>query len=304
MRRMPEREAINHYPVDELRWTGEEGQWLNGSRVLLCRQPATTAIVFVHGWGGGAHTTWEAFPHAVRFSPETATADAFLLAYASRKFSVATYSSHLRTFFHDLLHAPAKEILDGSLPRDAERRPAKFTYKQVILVAHSMGAVISRRALLDLDERPPRDGGLDDNDRKKIRLLLFAPAHKGSTLPLLIASGLGLDWIPGATLAGNALTHYYRSLRDLAINSESLRRLEADTKAAREGHASRRGVGHHLIAEVYHAADDKVVEQDRFDRDHEMPSIFSKDHRSLCKPTDNYRRPVVALRDVLAAAMR
>lgn len=300
---MPEHEAINHYPVDELRWTNEEGQWLKGSRVLLCRQPATTAILFVHGWGGDAHKTWEAFPHALRFSPETAAADAFLLTYASRKFAVETFASHMALFLRDLLHRPVAEILNGSLPRGGEPRLAAFRYERVVIVAHSMGAVISRRALLDLDELPPEKGGLADNDRQKIRLLLFAPAHKGSTLPLLIASGLGLDFLPGSTLAGIALSQYYRSLRDLAVGSESLRLLEDDSKRARERHATA-GITDHLVAHVYHAADDKVVEQERFDRDHKMPAIFGHHHRSVCKPTHDYRRPVAALRDVLALAQQ
>ena len=298
---MPEVQALSHHPLDELRWTGDRHQWFKDSRVLLSNQHAATALVFVHGWGGSASGTWEDFQRAIRFSPETATADAFFLNYPTRQKAVAFCAGEVRRFFRDLLHNPDATILNGSLPRGAPRRAPAMRYGRVVVIAHSMGAVVARRALLDLD-RPDAPDGLDDADRAKIRLLFFAPAHTGSTIPLLIASGFGLDALPGAKAVGELLALRYRSLRDLAIGSRSLSKLEGDNKAARERHAQAGRATDHLIAFVFHADGDKVVEADAFDADPPLSGIIGKHHRSVCKPNEAYPTPVAGLRAALGPA--
>jgi pimeloyl-ACP methyl ester carboxylesterase len=298
---MPEVHAVSHYPLDELRWTNERAQWFQGSRVLLANQNANTALLFVHGWGGSASGTWEDFQRAVRFSPETAAADAFFLNYPTRRTTVPFCAGEARRFLRDLLHDPANTMVNGSLPRGVARRAPGIRYDRVVVIAHSMGAVVVRRALLDLD-RPDAANALDDADRAKIRLLFFAPAHTGSTLPLLIASGLGLDAVPGAKMLGELLSVRYRSLRDLAIGSRFLGKLAGDNAAARERRQAAGASTGHLIAFVFHAENDKVVEQDDFDLDPPLDGVMDKHHRSLCKPDETYRKPVAGLLAVLGAA--
>jgi hypothetical protein len=157
-----------------------------------------------------------------------------------------------------------------------------------------MGAVVVRRALLDLDR-----AGMKKRERKAIRLLFFAPAHRGSTLSKLIASGLGFDFLPGSSLIGQALTVHYRSLRDLEEESQALDLLHEDSVAARARRKLRRESDADLRAYVLHARNDKVVVQDRFDEDDSGRPIGHRNHRSVCKPEGAYRRPIDELRRLL-----
>jgi len=295
-----------HHPLGELTWLGDN-DWFKGSRVLLSLDPLAiappgqTAIIFLHGWGGSGAETWEAFPPALRALPQATGADVFFLQYPSRDKSAAVCGGKVAEFLRDLLRAPSEQIVNPSLPSSASPR-APATYQHILIVGHSMGAAVGRRAVLDLD----RDD-LTDEERHRIRMLFFAPAHKGSSLPLLIRSGLHLDWLPGSTLVGAALTTYYRSLHDLAEDSTFLTTLEGDSKAARDerarGHATPAAAAaavRYLRARVCHADGDKVVAQDRFDDDFRpAQTIRHTNHRSICKPREQYQDPVKALKGLL-----
>jgi len=287
---------LAHHPIAPLRWQSDDG-WMPDSRAMLSRQPAVaTAVVFVHGWSGSGVGTWDHFPRALRFMPEARAVDFLFVDYPSTTHTVAFCSDQLRGFLLDLVRDPAERILDPSLPRDAARRPPAHRYTRIIIVAHSMGAFISRRALLDLD----RDE-LDRAEREKFQLLYFAPAHKGSRLPLLIASGLGLDWLPGAVAVGKLLTVHYRSLEDLAVGSESLKSLADDSRdvTAKRQAAREPEPIDYLRARVLHAEKDKVVVQDTFYPDRAADPVMRRNHRTVCKPNDEFRRPVEALRRML-----
>jgi pimeloyl-ACP methyl ester carboxylesterase len=295
-----------HYTLSELTWNGDN-EWFHGSRVLVCNDPVAsppatrTAIIFLHGWGGSASETWEAFPHSLRGMSHTAHADVFFLQYPSRSRSAAVCGSKFAEFLRDVLWSSAERVINPSLPASAPPRGPSM-YERIVIVAHSMGAAVARRGLLDLD----RDE-LTDEQRRRFRMLFFAPAHKGSSLPLLIRSGMHLDWLPGSALVGAALTTYYRSLHDLAEDSNFLKTLEADSKEARGARAVFQSTPaaaaqstHYLRARVYHADGDKVVSQDRFDDDLRPPgTITHRNHRSICKPSERYQDPVTALASLL-----
>jgi hypothetical protein len=153
-----------------------------------------------------------------------------------------------------------------------------------------MGAVIVRRALLDLEVDTAITPVLSP-----VRLLFFAPAHKGSHLPRLIAHGLGLDFIPGAVAVTALLTSYYRSIQDLEIGSPSLNRLEEDTVSRLEVNESLGRATHHLVAAVLHAQHDKVVSQEPFAGDPPMRPVMQASHRSVCKPQAGRSGPIEAV---------
>ena len=301
--------APAHYPLSELTWLGDN-DWFRGSRVLLRidgkpaaaeADLASTAIIFVHGWGGTSTDTWEAFPRTLRAMPSAARADIFFLQYPSRSNSTAVCGSKVAEFLLDVLRSPAERIVNPSLPSAAPARKSS-TYTRILIVGHSMGAVVARRGLLDLD----RDE-LTNDERKRIRMLFFAPAHKGSDLPLLVQSGLGLDIVPGGSLLGWALTVWFRSLHDLAEGSEALRLLDMDSREAREARADHSSTlatteaTRYLRARVYHADGDKVVSQERFDDDLRPPpgTIRERNHRSVCKPMHHLQDPAAALAAIL-----
>jgi pimeloyl-ACP methyl ester carboxylesterase len=286
--------VVAHHPMGGLAWRGDEG-WMPNSQTMLSRLPVVgTAVVFVHGWRGSGVGTWEHFPRALRSAPKAAAVDFYFLEYPSVKPTVAFCADKLRGFLFDLVRKPALEIINPSLPRAAPERPGLFQYERIILVAHSMGAFIARRALLDLDRN-----GLARPDRDRFEMLFFAPAHKGSQLPLLIESGFGLDWLPGVATIGKLLPRFYRTLEALAVGSGSLTALADDAKELATSRAAADESFDYLRAHVAHAEDDKVVVQDTFYPDRPTDPVMGRDHRTICKPDGTYRRPVTALLDIL-----
>jgi pimeloyl-ACP methyl ester carboxylesterase len=286
--------VLAHLPASPLSWVKNE-DWVKGGEVLLSVSPvAEEAIVFIHGWGGDAVGTWENFRAGIHALPEMSMADALFWAYPSKTHQVAYSAGVLRQFLSDLIDAPVRSILDPSCPQDLALRGDGFRYQRITLCAHSMGAVIARRAMIDLD----REGGLGDPP-PVIRLLLFAPAHKGSNLPLMIRSGFGLGWVPGATLVANALRLHYSSLEGLAKGGQTLRELEEHSRCLRLKLERGGKNTAHLRAQVLHAQNDRVVEQDSFDDDPPFTPVMKQTHRSICKPNDSYLQPIEALRRAL-----
>ena len=193
-----------------------------------------------------------------------------------------------------MVRDPIGQIVNPSLPTAAPRRLESARYRKFMIVAHSMGAVVSRRALLDLDQQSPE--GLAGDELEKFDLLFFAPAHCGSLIPLLIGSGLGLDFLPGAKLIGSMSQVYFQSLRDLEVGSDFLNQLAADCAQLREAHTEQSVPIRHLRATVYHAHNDHVVIQNNFDRDPPFRPVMNQNHRSICKPNATYREPIEAFR--------
>jgi pimeloyl-ACP methyl ester carboxylesterase len=289
---------LSHFPVSGMLWSRDSGVFSGSLAMLLTAPVADTAIVFVHGWGGSAEGTWAEFPSAIRAMPEAAQADAFFLNYPSRKLSVAVCAGETKEFVHDLLRVPGANVVNLSLPDDVTPRALAWRYARLVLVGHSMGAVVIRRALLDMDRALAPDG-LTPAEASGIRLLLFAPAHRGSSLPDLVASGLGLDSLPGASLVGGLVSMHFRSLKDLREDSQALKLLLEDSRTGRARRGAKHQPDNDLHASVLHAINDKVVVQDRFDEDLDGRPIPNRNHRSSCKPSETYRRPVEELRRCL-----
>jgi hypothetical protein len=159
-----------------------------------------------------------------------------------------------------------------------------------------MGAVVARRALLDLD----RDE-LSVDDRETLHMLFFAPAHKGArSLGGLVAAGFGLDKLPGGNIVGGLLRLRYRSLSDLLKESECLGDLAADSKARREDRTGKKERAEYLRAHVYHGQNERIVYDDTFDDDHPTNPVMAQGHTSVCKPHEGFGKPAEALRKLLS----
>jgi hypothetical protein len=248
----------------------------------------------VHGFGGAGTATWEIF--LVGTIAEASKADAFFIDYPSKTHSVAFCAALIRTFLFDLVRDPVYRIIQPSLPANAPNRARDERYRRVIIVAHSMGAVITRRAVMDFERLSAIT--FSDDELSKFCLLFFAPAHCGSDIPLLIASGFGLD---GVKPLGLAARKFYPSLRDLEEGSPALIKLAEDCRRLREERTQRGLSTYHLCATVYHAQNDRVVSQNDFDHDPPFEPVMGKNHRSICKPKSLlYVDPVEALRAVLS----
>jgi hypothetical protein len=234
------------------------------------------------------------FPRSVRAMPEAVGADALFVDYPSTTRSIAFCAAKFRQFLLDLLREPSPRVVNGSLPEGVPRRPLDARYEKIVLVGHSMGAVVIRRALLDLD----RDE-LTPEERGMLQMLFFAPAHKGARdLGKFVEAGLGLDKLPLGGLLGSLLRLRYRSVADLTKESECLADLASDSETLREARGATQNADY-LRAHVYHAESDLVVYDDRFDDDFSTNPVMRQNHRSVCKPRTGYPKPVEALRRLL-----
>jgi pimeloyl-ACP methyl ester carboxylesterase len=191
-----------------------------------------TLVVFVHGFRGKALSTWLSFPDFVDKFDGLRNADLLFYGYASRPQRMQNIAINLRS------HIDAVWADPGSLgPKTAEAlaerpRPAEVgrheLWDRVLFVAHSLGAVVVRRALLDcLDKTSSYD---NEHWSRQSSLCLFAPAHSGANIIQLIGETFSTFGIP----IGPALKGWFPCLQDLEEGCMALTALRDDYSALPE----------------------------------------------------------------------
>ncbi|MEW5918828.1 MAG: hypothetical protein AB1762_20670, partial [Gemmatimonadota bacterium] len=160
---------------------------------------------------------------------------------------------------------------------------------RLIICAHSLGAVVSRIALLEAGSRTPPSPWL-----KRIRLVLFAPAHLGASIIPLVSVALSAVTI--GPLSGQLIEPMLKArfavLIDLEPSSRTLKLLEQRTKTAL-GAKYRTNV--HLRANVIHGGRDIVVDQNTFVGDFGLIRFPGKTHTQVCKPELGFIDPLTTL---------
>lgn len=261
----------------------------------VSHQPQT-ACVFVHGWGGDARETWFGFPSRLRGAG--ADSDFYFYDYDSLRKTAAYSAAKFREFLHAVLTDPQRDIvrpsaiIGGGVPIT---RSVGFEYPRLVLCCHSLGAVVARRALIDLEKNKP--GIISDRD---VRMIMFAPAHSGSDLAQLAQElfSFGVLQIPLA-LAGKIAMLKFKSLNDLAPASQTLSLLVDDNRTLSDRIRESRNAAPSYLPKVFHAANDFVVNQDDFPGDDPFTAIDAHNHTSLCKPNFGYDLPVRELMRML-----
>ncbi|MGC3997994.1 MAG: alpha/beta fold hydrolase [Anaeromyxobacter sp.] len=259
-------EQSHHLPCDL--------PWGKRSRAHWALQGDGSVILFVHGFGGASETTWHAFPAMLPREPKCRSTDVVFYGYDSLRSGVIALATRFREFLQVVLESPSDAI---NPTIDFGRRPKGFQYKKVIVVAHSLGAVVARRALLDLAQ-------LDTPGLDRVRLVLFAPAHLGADILPLAREALGvIRLVPIAALASWS----YRALRDLDPRpSPVLQQLMAETQKLTATPPSP-----HIARVVVHGYKDRIVAQQQFCAD-PLAKFEPKNHVALCKPDAHYTNPI------------
>jgi hypothetical protein len=253
-------------------------------QVLFAVQPNRRGLLFIHGFSGDAINTWSDF-HLLLPDCETCVGrDLFFYGYDGLRAEMTASASLFRNFL-DRLFCRTAAFVNGSLPV-AAHRPADFTYDELVIVAHSLGAVITRRALLDATR-------LGVSWVSKIKLVLYAPAHRGACV-----AALALETATSFRFLRffGALARFESPLIDqLKPDSADLRRLLEETERAREG-----GANPHLVARrVVIAEYEKIVRNESFGEDPPPETIPDTTHMSVCKPRQDFRRPLEHLEQCL-----
>jgi pimeloyl-ACP methyl ester carboxylesterase len=245
-------------------------------QALFAVQPNRKAILFIHGFSGDAIDTWSDFHGLLLECPKCTKRDVFFYGYdglrAEMNASAAIFREFLDWFFNS-----TKILLNENLPQSAPRTN-DFEYDELIIVAHSLGAVIARRALLDATNNK-------SNWVAKTKMILYAPAHKGANvvdLALEVASSFSF-----LKLFGIGARFTSPLIDELKPESRSLKKLLEDTKTA-----TKNGTNLHLIAcKVVLAEYEKIVVNDIFGDDPAPYAIPETTHTSVCKPNRDFLQP-------------
>lgn len=243
--------------------------------MILSCSDAKNALVFTHGYGGDSIDTWSEFNHFVHQRNSFASYDVYFFGYDSIYSDLSASAALFRQFLEAIQNNTAN-TLANVLPLNTTRTG----YEKIKIVAHSLGAVISRRALVDatLANSP----WVQD-----IEQVFFAPAHKGASVVDLFTSRSNALGKFGALFSG-LLTFKSPLINQLKSNSAELKQLEDDVKNLTSG-----SMNQHLIAkEVVIAQYENIVINTRFFGDPPPDTIAKTDHRSVCKPKSGRLEPL------------
>lgn len=244
-------------------------------------QPTGTLVVFVHGFTGNAILTWSRFNSLLRDRPDTAGCDLVFFGYDGFRTRAVVSSNHLLKFLRGL-HEKSADIVNASL-RPRARQPS-FRFRRTIVVAHSLGAVVARMALLEATHR-------SDKWARATQLLLFAPAHTGAQALRVAGALFGALQLSAAFAIG---TQVAPVLIDLAEDSRTLKELREGTFSALESgnlHLAARG--------ILHCEQDNVVHPNAFCPQDAEADFVQRTHVNICKPDDHYEEPIRILRGSL-----
>jgi pimeloyl-ACP methyl ester carboxylesterase len=237
---------------------------------IWSRTPVKRVLVFVHGFRGHAVETWTKFDELLPQEPGCVGLDYIFYGYDAFRSELLAIAGEFRGFLIRLLADPS-EVSNPMLPIQSQRPPTP--YDEVILVGHSLGAVLIREALLELQK-------LDVPGLQTISMILFAPAHRGAYLARLLKETLSP--IPLLNLLAGGVKYASPLIDQLLPESQELVDLHNMTKRALES-----GGSEYLVAkQVFIAKRESVVLNLPFCQD-PPPVVLDSDHISICKPRDS-----------------
>ena len=245
------------------------------SEAFWAVKPRRTAVVFLHGFSGESIKTWVDFPSLAVVDPRSQGVDLLFFGYDGLFTQAGVSAIQFLNFMRALAATPT------SIFPNFVGRQQWLGYQQIVIVAHSLGAVIARRAIVDAI----RAG---DQWPNQVRLVLFAPAHNGAYAAGLASSYLssGQGWYLGG-LASLFIRYKIPLFEDLKDTSPVIRNLRRDTEdeLARAPHS---GLTAHSVT---WAKSENVVINAQFLRD-PLPTILDANHSTVCKPNSRFREPL------------
>lgn len=244
---------------------------------------ADRLVVFVHGFLGRSDQTWGDFLQLTSADEWWRRSDLLFVNYDSARDNITAVADRLRRYLPDFYPLPHHALcVNGDIAlRDDHSAP----YGELIVVGHSLGGLVVRRATVDAlqecldqaDETTAAHHPLLD-----AQLRLFSPASAGfrpaGLLGLIRASGLwsGVELLLRQSSAFTDLQPGSHILVDTRRRTESLR-------GAPGAQATR--------ANIAWANPDNVVISERYDTDPVSHTVEGQSHTSVCKPTTKYDSP-------------
>lgn len=251
------------------------------TRVLFSIADPLRAVIFIHGYSGNTLSSWHNFQGLLPGRAGFQRSDIFFYGYDGIRSDLYSSAATFRIFL-ERLFLETQFVTSIAPPSIFPRKG----YVEIIIVAHSLGAVIARRALLDaIDE-----GKCWPN---RTSLVLYAPAHKGANIVNLISDTIS-GW-PLGTAIGNLLRFGSPLIEQLKPGSKDLQKLLCDTEEKIDA-----GYNTCLTAKrVFIAQFENIVENERFCKDPPPKSIPGTTHISICKPRSSFLVPLYELEECI-----
>src|ERR1019366_1545656 len=254
------------------------------------------AVIFVHGFGGDACETWSDFHSLIDDLEEiekwSAATDFFFFDYRAVWERIDSSVERVLTFIRAIIPTPdsrlfridinpvlADQVLGGSF---VSALPAERSYEKAILIGHSEGAVVLRKAILEAHaEGRSLSWGMSILGA---RLPLFSPALFGympTGLLGILAPFPGIGAVINSVLNASAA---YQDLNDLYM---LLAPLQHDTEKLAESTTYQA-----FRAHILWSREDHIVKQGRYKCD-TREFVDGRTHITICKPDRDYTLPLI-----------
>jgi triacylglycerol esterase/lipase EstA (alpha/beta hydrolase family) len=261
-----------------------------GTRVWWSRNPSGRVLVFVHGFSGKAVGTWSSFPSLLAQQPKCSGWDLIFFGYDGVHTEAVSSAGDLAELLDAIAASPADLYAKSTSSPNALRQPPDV-YTRIVLVAHSLGAIVARRAMLDgYNRSTPAPWS------KKTEFFAFAPAHNGAKLMSLVLETFGLA---GPILSLAQLFNRYIVLRDLKEGSGTLQTLHDDLTRTYDAPSNASNL---RALEVILARNDRIV-TNRVLYPDPSPApggiLAGCTHSTVCKPDEVFPQPI----DLLVARL-
>ena len=265
-------------------------------------EPVETAILFVHGFLGHAFDTWVDFQSSIDREAGWESADLYFLQYKSFADSVDASVYRFHRFLKRVEQAPEDwfELKAEDLPpviretlRGYRLRSGPTSYRRLLLVGHSLGGVVMRRAIVDeaseYCKRLEKEAGTEQNVSAPALLQapvrLFAPAISGARISG--APGVALR-LGGLGRLARLVLGFSPSYQDLLPGSTIVPNLQKDTTEL----AQRFPQLPAFRADILWADRDDIVTDQKYFWDKNCGRAAGTNHVSVCKPRRSYRQPL------------
>jgi alpha-beta hydrolase superfamily lysophospholipase len=253
--------------------------------LYLAHQQPERLIVFVHGFTGGAVRSWRQFADSGASGVWWQQSDMLFVGYDSVRESIAGVAGRLRRELPCFFPSPPGDLAEIA---GVAAREAADDYRELLLVGHSLGGVIVRRAIVDCAQQW-RDQLATDPEAPmpallRARIRLFSPASAG----FQAAGTLGMLQASPGWVAVNILLRRSSAFSDLQPGSTVL----SDTRRRTERLVVAGGPdADALRASIAWANPDDVVIAERYDSDYVDHFIDGATHTDVCRPGPTFEHP-------------
>ena len=254
----------------------------------FAREPTGDALFFIHGLRGSPTKTWGDFQKLLLDDQHFAGFDIFFFGYKSTARATAS-ANYFRDHLVFICNEPAK-FFNLCYSDKPLRSCEEICYSRVIIVGHSLGVPVARRALLLSLREEPQPKWL-----KNVLLVSFAPADQGSSAPEKLNDSCGL--MKNIITIGRLK---WAVIDDLRKDSKFLDLLRTGTITALKERPCNGCIGALRARSVIIGQDDTLIDFDEpFCEDPSHEQISNCDHLKVCKPSKSFLDPLKKFEDAI-----